>query len=81
MQMIKEGSTYQGRRYEQKREKKGEKKLSIKKHNIPSFGLRGLSHKKKKQNYQKGGICRKISKVTVYEIGMSIVFEPIPEKN
>jgi hypothetical protein len=24
-------------------------------------------------------MCRKISKNTVYEIGMSIVFEPIPE--
>jgi hypothetical protein len=44
--MIKESSTYQKRRY---KEKQREKKLSIKKHSIPHFGLGGLSHTKKKR--------------------------------
>jgi hypothetical protein len=51
--MIKEGSTYQGRRYEQKGEK-NKKTLSIKKHNIPSFGLGGLSHKKRRAELPEG---------------------------
>jgi hypothetical protein len=45
VQMIKEGSTYQGRRYRKKEKKK---KLSVKKQSIPSFGLGSLSHKKRR---------------------------------
>jgi hypothetical protein len=44
----KEASTYQEKRYVQKKEEtKG--KLSIKKHSIPDFGLGGLRHKKRRE--------------------------------
>jgi hypothetical protein len=46
VQTIKESSTYQKRRYE---EKQREEKLSIKRHSIPRFGLGGLSHTKNKR--------------------------------
>jgi hypothetical protein len=49
--MVKERSTYQRRRYE---EKQREKKLSIKKHSISHFGLRGLSHKKTREELPEG---------------------------
>jgi hypothetical protein len=42
----KEASTYQDKRYVQKkREKRG--KVSIKKHSVPHLGLGGLRHKKR----------------------------------
>jgi hypothetical protein len=56
-------------------------KLSIKKHSVPRLGLGGLSHNKRRANYQKGDICQKISKDTVYETGMSIVLSLYPKKN
>jgi hypothetical protein len=44
----KEASTYQEKRYIQKKgTKKG--KVSIKKHSVPRLGLRGLRHKKRRE--------------------------------
>jgi hypothetical protein len=45
----KEASTYQDKRYVQK--KRGEKrgKVSIKKHSVPRLGLGGLCHKKRRE--------------------------------
>jgi hypothetical protein len=44
----KEASVYQEKMYVEKKEK-GKKKLSIKKHSVPHFGLGGLSHKKRRE--------------------------------
>jgi hypothetical protein len=50
----KKGSTYQGRRYEQKRYRKEKKKLSIQKHKVPRLGLGGLSHKNRRAELPEG---------------------------
>jgi hypothetical protein len=48
---------------EKVREKK-EKKLSIKKHSIPRFGLGGLSHKKRREELSEGrNMSTKIEKI------------------
>jgi hypothetical protein len=76
--MIKESSTCQKRRYE---EKQREKKLSIKKHSIPRFGLGGLSHTKKKIRItRRARYVDKYQKTRVYGTCTFIVFEPIPDK-
>jgi hypothetical protein len=75
-QMIKERLTYQGRRYKEKREKK----LSIKKHNIPNFGLGGFSHKKRREELsEERNMSTKIDRYSIWDRYV-YSFEPIPEK-
>jgi hypothetical protein len=47
----KEASTYQEKRYVQKKEKEKRGEVSIKKHSVPRLGLGGLHHKKKENNH------------------------------
>jgi hypothetical protein len=49
-----------------KRKKRKQKKLSIKKHSIPSFGLGGLSHKKRRAELPEGRNMSKNIKKTQY---------------
>jgi hypothetical protein len=63
-------------------EKQREKKLCIKKHSIPHFGLGGLSHTKKRKRRitRRARYVDKYRKKRVYGPGTFIVFEPIPDK-
>jgi hypothetical protein len=80
VQTIKEASTYQEKRYVQKKEKKGKKKLSIKKHSVPRLGLGGLSHKKRREEPLKVRIMSKnIARHSIWNRYVYL-FEPIPEK-
>jgi hypothetical protein len=45
----KEASTYQEKRYVQKKREGKNRKVSIKKHSVPRLGLRGLPHKKRRE--------------------------------
>jgi hypothetical protein len=75
--MVKERSTYQRRRYE---EKQREKKLSIKKHSIPHFGLGGLSHKKRREELPEGrDVLTNIERQNIWH-RYAYSFEPIPKK-
>jgi hypothetical protein len=75
-QTIKKRLTYQGRRYEEKREKK----LSIKKHIIPNFGLGGLSHKKRREELsEEQSMSTKIDRYSIWDRYV-YSFEPIPKK-
>jgi hypothetical protein len=67
----KEASTYQEKRYIQK---KREEKVSIKKHNVRRLRLGGLHHKERREESLKCESYRKISQETVYGTGMSIFF-------
>jgi hypothetical protein len=68
---------YQRRRYE---EKQREKKLSIKKHSIPQFGLGGLSHKKRREELPEGrDMSTKIERQGIWHRYV-YSFEPIPDK-
>jgi hypothetical protein len=68
----KEASTYQKKRYVQKKKKIKRGKVSVKKHNVPRPGLGGLCHKKKREESLSAKSYRKISQETVYETDMSI---------
>jgi hypothetical protein len=73
---MKERSTYQRRRYE---EKQREKKLSIRKHNIPRFGLRGLSYKRREELPEGRDMSTKIERQSIWHRYI-YGFEPIPDK-
>jgi hypothetical protein len=59
---------------------KREKKLSIKKHSVPCLGLKGLSHKKRREEQLKGQIMlENIARGNIWSKYIYL-FEPIPEK-
>jgi hypothetical protein len=60
--------------------KKEKKKLSIKKHSTPRLGLRGLSHKKRREELLEGrNLSTKIERHSIWDRYV-YSFEPIPEK-
>jgi hypothetical protein len=75
----KEASTYQEKRYVQKREEKNGK-VSIKKHSVPRLGLGGLRHKKRREESLSVNHIKKISQETVYRTDMSIFLSLYPKK-
>jgi hypothetical protein len=76
----KEASTYQEKRYIQKKKEEKNGKVSIKKHSVPRLGLGGLCHKKKKRRIIKCKSYRQISQEIVYGTGMSIFLSLYPKK-
>jgi hypothetical protein len=61
------------------REKVREKKLPIKKHNIPRLGLGGLSHKKRREELEGRNMSTKIERHSIWDRYV-YSFEPIPKK-
>jgi hypothetical protein len=68
----KEASTYQEKRYVQKKERR--RKVSIKKHNVARLGLGGLRRKKRREESLSANHTEKYCKETVYGTNMSIFF-------
>jgi hypothetical protein len=59
---------------------KREKKISIKKHNVPRLGLGGLSHKKRREEQLKGRIMSKnMARGNIWNRYIYL-FEHIPKK-
>jgi hypothetical protein len=66
----KEGSTYQEKRYVQKKKKREETrkdgKVSIKKHSVPRLRLRGLRQKKRRENHKVRIISKNIARDSIW---------------